>query len=373
MTAVLILFMFAAFVGIDFLVRTNLRRIQAKRERQAREAVLNTSVRLDFTHEAKSLKRVEVPNPKARILAVDDEAVVLDSFRRILVLEGYSVDTVEHGPEALGLVQRHDYDFVFTDLKMPDMDGVEIVKAVKHLRPDVDVVVITGYGSIETAVETLQHGACEYVQKPFTADELGEFVKKLLIKREARIQASQRPSVRVVSPEMADVVPATEFCVPGGSFLSPGHAWVRIEPEGQVRIGIDDFMRKALGTVKEVILPERGKTVRQGEPLFTLKGAEGVVHVASPLTGRVEHDNAGLSKDPGELTLSPYDRGWVCLMTPSDLAAELSTLKIGKPVIDWYQDEIMRLRTPNGPQASGALDWPAFERQFLGAGETTKA
>src|SRR5664279_246044 len=372
MTAVLILFMFVAFVGIDFLVRTNLHRAQVRRERLAREAVLNTSIRLDFTHEAKSLKRVAVPNPKARILAVDDEAVVLDSFRRILVLEGYSVDTVEHGPEALGLVQRNDYDFLFTDLKMPDMDGVEVVKAVKHLRPDVDVVVITGYGSIETAVDSLQHGACEYVQKPFTADELGEFVKKLVIKREARIQAAQRPSVRFVSPEMADVVPAAEFCVPGGSFLSPGHAWVRIEPEGQVRIGIDDFMRKALGTVKEVVLPERGKTVRQGETLFTLKAAAGVVHVASPLTGRIEHDNAGLKSDPGELTLSPYDRGWVCLMTPSDLASELSTLKIGKPIIDWYQDEILRLRAPNGPQASGTLDWTAFEQQFLGADEPAK-
>ena len=73
MTAVLIIFMFVAFVGIDFLVRTSLRRVRDSRERAAREAVLNTSIRLDFTHEAKSLKRVEVPNPKARILAVDDE------------------------------------------------------------------------------------------------------------------------------------------------------------------------------------------------------------------------------------------------------------------------------------------------------------
>jgi len=365
MTAVLIIIMFVAFVGIDFLVRTTLRRTREKQARQAREAVLNTSIRLDFTHEAKSLKRVEVPNPKARILAVDDESVVLDSFRRILVLEGFSVDTVEHGPEALGLVQRRDYDFVFTDLKMPDMDGVDVVKGVKHLRPDVDVVVITGYGSIETAVQTLQQGACEYVQKPFTADELGEFAKKLLIKREARIQAAQQPTVRVVSPEMAEVVPASEYCVPGGAFISSGHAWVRIEPEGQVRVGIDDFMRKALGTVNQVQLPERGKTVRQGEPLFTLKGATGTVQVLAPISGRVEHDNAGLKSDPGELTHSPYDRGWVCLMTPSDLANELSSLKIGKPVIDWYQEEITRLRASNGLDAAGPLDWTAFQQQFL--------
>lgn len=373
MTAVLILFMFAAFVGIDYLIRTNLRRMQEKRARQAREAVLNTAIRLDFTHEAKSLKRVEVPNPKARILAVDDEGVVLDSFRRILVLEGFSVDTVEHGPEALGLVQRNDYDFVFTDLKMPDMDGVEVVKAVKHLRPDVDVVVITGYGSIETAVQTLQHGACEYVQKPFTADELGEFARKLVIKREARIQAASQPNVRVVSPEMAEVVPASEFCVPGGAFISPGHAWVRIEPEGQVRIGIDDFIRKALGSVKEVSLPERGKTVKQGETLFTLKSAAGMVHVAAPVSGRVEHDNAGLKSDPEELIHSPYDRGWVCLLTPTDLATELPGLKIGKPVIEWYQEEIIRLRANKGPEGTGTLDWAVFEQQFLGAHASAQA
>ncbi len=365
MTAILILFMFVAFVGIDFLVRTSLRKMRHSKDRAAREAVLTTSLKLDFTHEAKSLKRVEVPNPRARVLAVDDEGVVLDSFRRILVLENFSVDTVEHGPEALGLVQRNDYDFVFTDLKMPDMDGVEVVKAVKHLRPDIDVVVITGYGSIETAVQTLQQGACEYVQKPFTADELGEFARKLLIKRQARIAAAQRPTVRVVTPEMAEVVPANEFCIPGGAFLSTGHAWVRLEPEGQVRIGIDDFIRKALGTVTEVVMPERGRTIRQGEPLFTLKGTAGSVQVASPLSGKVKHDNTGLQSDPNEVTQSPYDRGWVCLLAPSDLATELGTLKIGNPVIGWYQDEIARFRSEDGPLAAGVLNWTEFQQKFL--------
>ena len=135
---------------------------------------------------------MEVSEPRARILAVDDEPVVLDSFRKILVLAGFAVDTVESGPEALGLVQRRDYDFVFTDLKMPGMDGVEVVKAVRHLRPDVDVAVITGYGTIETAVETMQHGAVDYVQKPFTEDELLEFARKLLLRRQARLEAAAR-------------------------------------------------------------------------------------------------------------------------------------------------------------------------------------
>ena len=367
MTALLILLMFVAFAGIDFLVRESARRHRVKRERQAREAVLNLSLRLDFTHEAKSLKRVEVAHPKARILAVDDEPVVLDSFRRILVLEGYNVDTVETGPEALGLVQRNDYDFVFTDMKMPEMSGVEVVKAVKHLRPDVDVVVITGYGTIETAVETLQFGASEYVQKPFTADELAEFARKLLFKREARLEAQRQPTVRIISPAMAESIPANEFCVPGGAFIAPGHTWARIEANGQVRIGIDDFARKALGPINEVVAPGHGQTIKRGELLFTLKHGSESVHFVAPLSGRVTLENNSLQSDPTPVTTSPYDRGWICMVQPSDLIQELPGLRIGKPVVDWYQEEIKRLRGTQAPlvQDAGQLDMATFEQQFL--------
>lgn len=367
MTVILILLMFLGFAGIDFLVREAARRVRATREREARAALLDQSVRLDFTHEAKSLKRVEVPNPKARILAVDDEAVVLDSFRRILVLEGYNVDTVETGPEVLGLVQRNNYDFVFTDMKMPEMSGVEVVKAVKHLRPDVDVVVITGYGTIETAVETLQYGATEYIQKPFTAEELAEFAHKLVLKREARLEAQRQPTVRIVTPALAESIPANEFCVPGGAFIAPGHTWARIEANGQVRVGIDDFARKALGPLNEVLAPAHGKTVHQGETLFTLKHGSESVHFNSPISGRVTSENNTLHADPSHVTVSPYDQGWICMIQPSDLAKELPGLRIGKPVVDWYQEEIKRLRESQAAStpASAQLDMASFERQFL--------
>jgi CheY-like chemotaxis protein len=186
MAAVLVILNIIGFVIADILVRRALAARSEALVRREREAILTKQIRLDFADEAKSLKRVEVPSPRARILAVDDEPVILDSLRKILVVAGYSVDTVESGPEALGLVKRRDYDFVFTDLKMPDMDGVEVVKAVKHLAPGVDVAVITGYGTIETAVATMQYGAVDYVQKPFTEDELCGFVNKLVVKREAR-------------------------------------------------------------------------------------------------------------------------------------------------------------------------------------------
>jgi CheY-like chemotaxis protein len=362
MTILFVVLMFAAFVAADALVREALRRARENRERRRREEVLEVAVRLDFAQEALSLKRVEVPNPKARILAVDDEPVVLDSFRRILVLDGFSVDTVENGPEALHLVQRHDYDFVFTDLKMPIMDGVEVVKAVKHLRPDVDVVVITGYGTIETAVETLQHGACEYVQKPFTAEELSEFAQRILIKRESRRENLRKPTVRIVSPAAAEEGTSHDYCVPGGAFLSKGHAWARLEAGGQVRVGLDDFARKALGPIDALELPERGRRVQRGEPIVTLKRGTESIRILAPVGGRIIYGNPDLLQEPSLVAESPYDRGWICLMEPQDLAGELPTLKIGKPVVTWYQEEAARLQA----LGKAPVDWNTLEQQFLG-------
>jgi CheY-like chemotaxis protein len=367
MTVLIIAVMFLGFVLTDILVRTAARRLDVRRVARERAAALDTALRLDFTHEARSLKRVEVPKAQARILAVDDEPVILDALRKILALKGFSVDTVESGPEALGLVQRNDYDFVFTDLKMPGMDGVEVVKGVKHFRPDIDVAVITGYATIESAVETMRDGAVDYVQKPFTADELATFARQLLLKRQARLEAQRLPHVRVVTPGFAQAGRADEFCVPGGAFLSDGHAWTRIEASGHVRVGLDDFARKALGKIERVDLPAKGATVGRGDALFTVQRGTTTVGFFAPLSGRVADVNTDLLKNPHWLTQSPYDGGWVCLLEPADLAGELTALRIGKPVIDWYQAEIARLRQVGGPAEHGApqVDWGTLGAEFF--------
>ncbi|HMY35840.1 MAG TPA: histidine kinase, partial [bacterium] len=91
------------FVILDIAIRMIVRRMQDEKQRKLREEALAVSLRMDYSREAKTLKRAEVPAPKARILCVDDEPVILDSFRKILVIDGYNVDTVETGQEALGL------------------------------------------------------------------------------------------------------------------------------------------------------------------------------------------------------------------------------------------------------------------------------
>lgn len=368
MTALLIVLLCVVFIVAEVVVRRVSKRMAAAREHREREAVLKSALQLSFADEAKSLKRAEVSHARARILAVDDEPVVLDSFRKILVLAGFSVDTVESGPEALTLLRMRDYDFLFTDLKMPEMNGIEVVKAAKHLRPDMDVAVITGYGTIESAVETMQFGAVDYVQKPFTEEELIAIANRLLVKREARLDLQRRPTVRVVAPAVAETVAGREYCVPGGAFVSPGHTWARIDPGGQVWVGLDDFARKALKNIERVEIPAVGARVKRGDPLFTVRrGAESAKFLA-PVSGQVTQVNDALRRSPELAMQSPYDRGWVCLVRPTDLANDLNGLRIGRPVVAWYQAEIETMRKELQASARADMKWGELEARFLGPG-----
>jgi FixJ family two-component response regulator len=191
------------FIAADIIIRFSLKKVQENREKKKRLQALEDGLKIEYGSEVKSLKRVEVEFPKARIICIDDEPVILDSFRKILVMAGYSVDTVEQGKEALGLIRKNHYDFAFVDIKMPEMDGVEVTKQVKYVRPDIDVIIITGYASVETAVETMKFGAMDYFEKPFTEDELLELTEKCLVRRNARIKRELGPRVQIA--EMSEL------------------------------------------------------------------------------------------------------------------------------------------------------------------------
>ena len=385
MVVLIVLVTIAVFIIVDGIMRLTMKRIQEKKIRRDREEALDIGLRLEYTDEAKSLKRVEVKDPKARILAVDDEPIVLDSFRKILVIAGYSVDTVETGPDAVGLVRRNDYDFVFTDFKMPEMDGVEVTKAVKHLRPDVDVVLITGYASIESAVETMKYGAMDYVEKPFTDDELTEVVDKLVILRQARLEAEIKPEIRLITPSVSGSDSRHEFNVPAGVFVSPSHSWVSLLMNGMVRVGIDDFTHKILGRIDSVQLPGKGRMVTKGDPLFSIQQGDLSLSIPSPVSGRISRVNAELLDNPALIKLKPYQLGWLCRVEATRLTDDLKEMKIGEEVISWYREEIerytrMKERIAKEKEEAGAapvsderpgsdvLDqtiWVAFSQTFI--------
>jgi len=115
-----------------------------------------------------------------KVLVVDDEPVVCQSCKRILERAGYKVETVLSGKEAINRAKKEIYDVAIVDLKMPEMDGMEVLQRLREEHPEIIVIMITGYSTVETAVEAMKLGAFDYVPKPFTPDELEIIVRNAL-------------------------------------------------------------------------------------------------------------------------------------------------------------------------------------------------
>jgi DNA-binding NtrC family response regulator len=117
---------------------------------------------------------------KQKALVIDDEQVVLDSVSKILTDENYDVDISLSGREGLNWAIQKDYDIVLTDIRMPDIGGMRVLRDIKRANPSLPVVMITGYASIKSSVQAMKLGAADYIEKPFTPDQLIEAVNSAL-------------------------------------------------------------------------------------------------------------------------------------------------------------------------------------------------
>ncbi len=109
---------------------------------------------------------------KGKILVIDDEDIVRTSCSRTLVPEGYEVSLAKNGVEGLKMAGEDRFDLVLTDLKMPDIDGIEVLRILKGKWPETQVIIVTGYQTVDTAVKAIKLGAYDYIEKPFTPDAL---------------------------------------------------------------------------------------------------------------------------------------------------------------------------------------------------------
>ena len=121
---------------------------------------------------------------KGRILVVDDEDIVRTSCSRALSPEGYEVRLAKNGVEGLKMASEERFDLVLTDLKMPDMDGIEVLRIIKEQWPETAVIIVTGYQTVDTAVKAIKLGAYDYIEKPFTPDALISAVAEAMANRQ---------------------------------------------------------------------------------------------------------------------------------------------------------------------------------------------
>src|SRR5208283_242360 len=131
------------------------------------------------------------------VLVVDDERVIREGCRRLLMPEGFEVLTAENGREALDLLLTHSPDVILCDLLMPVMGAFEVIEEVRVKYPDLPLIVITGHGTVATAVEAMRKGAYDFITKPFAADHLILIIKRALEKRALELCARQLQETQV--------------------------------------------------------------------------------------------------------------------------------------------------------------------------------
>jgi len=136
---------------------------------------------------------------RPQILVVDDDEMVREVVVESIKADGLNVEVCADGAEALEMARETVYDLIVTDMRLPGMDGLSLIKRLGAAKSDTDVVVITGHGTIENAVECMKAGALDYIIKPFTVDQIQLAVRKALDHRELRKRAREREFYRELS------------------------------------------------------------------------------------------------------------------------------------------------------------------------------
>ena len=240
---------------------------------------------------------------KRQILIVDDEEIVVQSCLRMLSDDKYQVDTANNGLDALVKIGEHDYDMLILDIKMPKMNGIEVLQRVKETHPDIDVIMITGLSEIETAVKAMKLGAFDYLPKPFDPEDFDRVVTRAFERRQLlqenvnlKKEVSARYSFENIigsSPPMQAVYRLIARCAPTNSTV---------------------LLRGESGTGKELVARAiHYNSLRKDQPFVTVDCAslsenllesELFGHVKGSFTGAVANKKGLLeSADSGTLFL----------------------------------------------------------------------
>ncbi len=290
---------------------------------------------------------------KRRILIVDDEEIVVQSCLRILSDNEFDIDTANDGLDALTKLAERDYDMLILDVKMPKMDGIEVLQRVKETHPDIDVIMITGLNEIDTAVKAMKLGAFDYLPKPFDPEEFELVVARAFERRELlqenvnlKNEVSARYSFENIigsSPPMQTVYRLIARCAPTNSTV---------------------MLRGDSGTGKELIARAiHFNSLRKDQPFITVDCAslsenllesELFGHVKGSFTGAVSNKKGLLeAADGGTLFLDEI--GNISLSTQAKLLRFIEEREF-KPVGDTHNRAVnIRLVTATNKNLEGMV------------------
>lgn len=239
-----------------------------------------------------------------RLLVVDDEEAICEGCRRIFSRQGFEVEKTNNALEGLTMAAEREYSAVLVDIKMPNLDGIQFLEKIRATKPNLPVILMTGYPSIPNAVSAIQFGASGYVTKPFTPEEVTQAIRKF-----------------VKTDGQAAGTPEGFAAGEGAHFWN--QAWAQQGQDGSVRLGAM-LPRAQAATVKSIRLPGIGEVVYQGLPLASLALADGsVIVVPAAVSGVVLATNEELNAGAAALATDPCGRGWIASVSPTRFEEEV--------------------------------------------------
>lgn len=254
------------------------------------------------------------------ILVIDDEQVVRDAVSRVCRAAGLTVEAASDARTGLEKVQKNEYRLVVCDVMLPELDAFQILEAMKRASVRTPVIMITGYSTMENAVNSLRSGAVDFIPKPFTADELESTIQRALRYQEFT-QVKTSSGFQNGDPLQFYVPCPAEYYRLG--YLS----WALIEQKGTGLIGIMDLFLKTISAVQEIELFALDYDLDQGSVCARIISKDNLRHdILSPLSGRIIERNDPLLSTPETVEKDPYFSGWLYRIIPADVAYELKHL-----------------------------------------------
>ncbi len=241
---------------------------------------------------------------KGKILVLDDDPVVTLSCKRILGAEGYNITTMGRAEDALKRIGQEEFDLLISDVRLPDIDGVTVLKESKGIQPDMDVVIITGYPTLEDAKESIRSGAFEFIEKPFTPDFITNVANKVFDERGWILRRAFIDEFRNEIVSLRDEENPVIFYKEG--------TWARPIQGGAWEVGCDLRYHLVGGQLVYVELKNDLPGIVAGEAFGRILTGEGqTVDLVSPMSGHVRQINTNANTAMSELLRDNLSEGWL--------------------------------------------------------------
>jgi len=261
-------------------------------------------------------------NQQFDILIIDDEQIIVKATRKVLLLEGFKIDEAFDAEHAIQKMKENSYKLIISDLMLPRITGIELIDQIKHIHPNIPIIVISGYAIGENAIQCFKAGAFDFVPKPFEVNELLGVVYRAMKHSEIlKDLAQHEKKYSLISKKAIGNAKVGDYY-----FLSQ-HSWARLEAEGVFTIGVGETFSGRMGTIQKIELPHLYTDIWQGNQAIKIFSAEKLINmVCTPLSGNVIEVNHELEMNPDLIQNEPFGLGWLLKIIPTRLEVELDNL-----------------------------------------------